>query len=86
LLPSPFEFRKAARKAGLRVINELDFGLDYAETLHRWRERFLSADACVRRLGFDTRFMRIWEFYLAYCEAAFAMGNTSVMQFTLQRA
>ena len=39
----------------------------------------------MRRLGFDARFMHIWEFYLAYCEAAFATGNTSVMQFTLQR-
>ena len=85
LLPSPQAFRAAASQAGLAVVNELDFGLDYAETLHRWRERFLGADACVRKLGFDTRFMRIWEFYLAYCEAAFATGNTSVMQFTLQR-
>ena len=85
LLPSPSAFREAAAQAGLRVINELDFGLDYAETLRRWRESFLSQEQAVRRLGFDTRFMRIWEFYLAYCEAAFATGNTSVMQFTLQR-
>ncbi len=85
LLPSPGAFREAAAKAGLRVVNELDFGLDYAETLRRWRETFLSEEQRVRRLGFDTRFMRIWEFYLAYCEAAFATGNTSVMQFTLQR-
>ncbi|OYY65985.1 MAG: SAM-dependent methyltransferase [Burkholderiales bacterium 28-67-8] len=84
LLPSPTEFRKAARAAGLRVVNELAFGLDYAETLSRWRERFLSQDGPVRQLGFDTRFMRIWEFYLAYCEAAFAMANTDVIQFTLQ--
>ena len=84
LLPSPSEFRKAAQAAGLRVVNELAFGLDYAETLSRWRERFLSQEGPVRQLGFDTRFMRIWEFYLAYCEAAFAMGNTDVMQFTLQ--
>jgi len=86
LLPSPGAFREAAEKAGLKVINELDFGLDYAETLRRWRERFLAADGAVRKLGFDTRFMRIWEFYLGYCEAAFATRNTSVMQFTLQRA
>ncbi|MFM8898419.1 MAG: class I SAM-dependent methyltransferase [Burkholderiales bacterium] len=86
LLPSPSEFRKAAARAGLIVVNELDFGLDYAETLKRWREAFLSQDSAVRTLGFDTRFMRIWEFYLAYCEAAFACGSTSVMQFTLQRA
>ena len=85
LLPSPAEFRKAATAAGLKVVNELDFGLDYAETLKRWRDKFLSQDTAVRKLGFDTRFMRIWEFYLAYCEAAFATGNTSVMQFTLQR-
>jgi cyclopropane-fatty-acyl-phospholipid synthase len=84
LLPSPSQFRAAAAAAGLRVINELDFGLDYAETLKRWRARFLAADGPVRKLGFDTRFMRIWEFYLGYCEAAFAARNTSVMQFTLQ--
>ncbi|MBP6544279.1 MAG: class I SAM-dependent methyltransferase [Piscinibacter sp.] len=85
LLPSPSAFREAAAQAGLRVVNELDFGLDYAETLRRWRESFLGQEQRVRRLGFDARFMHIWEFYLAYCEAAFATGNTSVMQFTLQR-
>ena len=85
LLPSPSAFREAAAKAGLRVVNELSFGTDYAETLKRWREKFLAEETQVRRLGFDTRFMRIWEFYLGYCEAAFATGNTGVMQFTLQR-
>jgi cyclopropane-fatty-acyl-phospholipid synthase len=85
LLPSSREFRKAAARAGLEIVNELEFGLDYAETLRRWRERFLAQDARVRGLGFDNRFMRIWEFYLAYCEAAFAAGDTQVMQFTLRR-
>lgn len=85
MLPSPSEFRKAAQRAGLRVVNELDFGPDYAETLRRWREEFLQQEPPVRQLGFDTRFMRIWEFYLAYCEAAFTCRSTSVMQFTLQR-
>ena len=85
LLPSPSAFRAEAAKAGLAVVNELAFGPDYAETLRRWRADFLHRDAEVRQLGFDTRFMRIWEFYLAYCEAAFDTGNTDVMQFTLQR-
>jgi cyclopropane-fatty-acyl-phospholipid synthase len=85
LLPSPSEFRKAAGAAGFEVINELAFGADYAETLRRWRERFLAEERRVRTIGFDTRFMRTWEFYLAYCEAAFAGGNTDVMQFTLRR-
>jgi cyclopropane-fatty-acyl-phospholipid synthase len=86
LLPSPSAFREQAAKAGLRIVNELSFGADYAETLRRWRLRFLAQEAAVQRLDFDARFMRIWEFYLAYCEAAFATGNTDVMQFTLERA
>jgi cyclopropane-fatty-acyl-phospholipid synthase len=85
LLPSPQAFRAQAAKAGLVVANECAFGADYAETLRRWRADFLKHDAQVMRLGFDARFMRIWEFYLAYCEAAFDTGNTNVMQFTLQR-
>ena len=86
LLPSPSVFRAQARKAGLEVVNELAFGPDYAETLRRWRTRFLREEAQVLQLGFDARFMRIWEFYLAYCEAAFDTGNTDVVQFTLRRA
>jgi len=85
MLPSPQAFRTHAWRAGLEVVDEHAFGRDYAETLRRWRADFLARDAQVRRLGFDTRFMRIWEFYLAYCEAAFDTGNTDVVQFTLRR-
>ncbi|PTT81917.1 SAM-dependent methyltransferase [Pelomonas sp. HMWF004] len=85
LLPSPSQFRAHAQRAGLKVVNELAFGIDYATTLRRWREAFLHHEGPVRELGFDTRFLRLWEFYLAYCEAAFAAGNTDVMQFTLVR-
>ncbi len=85
LLPSRAAFREQVALAGLELVNELPFGADYAETLRRWRLRFLAHDAQVRQLGFDTRFMRIWEFYLAYCEAAFASGSTDVVQFTLRR-
>jgi len=85
LLPSPEAFRTEARKAGLEVSHEFAFGSCYAETLRRWRMEFLARDNQVRQLGFDTRFMRIWEFYLAYCEAAFTTGDTNVMQFTLTR-
>jgi cyclopropane-fatty-acyl-phospholipid synthase len=85
LLPSASVFKAEAAKAGFVVVNELAFGADYAETLRRWRVRFLGRDGQLRQLGFDTRFMRIWEFYLAYCEAAFATGNTNVVQFTLKK-
>ena len=84
-LPCPREFVRAAQAAGLEVVDAHAFGPDYAETLRRWRERFLAARAQVQALGFDERFMRLWEFYLAYCEAAFAAGNTDVVQYTLRR-
>ena len=85
LLPSASMFKAEARKAGLEVVNELAFGPDYAETLRRWRADFLARDGQLHQLGFDARFMRIWEFYLAYCEAAFDTGNTNVVQFTLRK-
>ena len=85
MLPSPSEFRRAAERAGLVVERRFAFGPDYAETLRRWRERFLAEEREVLRLGFDTAFMRTWEFYLAYCEAAFDEGTTDVMQFTLRK-
>jgi cyclopropane-fatty-acyl-phospholipid synthase len=82
-LPCPREFRAQAARAGLKVVDELAFGLDYAETLRRWRHQFMADKAQVLQLGFDERFIRIWEFYLAYCEAAFEQNNTDVVQFTL---
>lgn len=84
-LPCPREFRNEARRAGLEVVDEFAFGADYARTLQLWREQFLREQARVLQLGFDHRFLRIWEFYLAYCEAAFAQGNTDVVQFTLRK-
>jgi cyclopropane-fatty-acyl-phospholipid synthase len=85
-LPSPRAFRAAAADAGLVVVDEFAFGQDYARTLRFWRERFLAQRTAVLALGFDDAFLRLWEFYLAYCEAAFAEANTDVVQFTLQRA
>jgi cyclopropane-fatty-acyl-phospholipid synthase len=84
-LPCPSEFRAQAAKAGLEVVDEFAFGLDYARTLAIWRERFLHEQDRVLQLGFDQRFLRIWEFYLAYCEAAFEQGSTDVVQYTLRK-
>jgi cyclopropane-fatty-acyl-phospholipid synthase len=86
MLPSPAEFRRQAARAGLRVLDAHSFGGHYAKTLATWRARFLERLATVRSQGFDERFIRIWHFYLAYCEAAFAEGNTDVTQYTLARA
>jgi len=84
-LPSPSEFRKQARAAGLEVVDELNFGPDYAETLRRWRDSFMAQLDQVKALKFDDRFIRLWEFYLAYCEAAFDEANIDVIQFTLRK-
>jgi cyclopropane-fatty-acyl-phospholipid synthase len=77
--------RQAAHAAGLEVVDELAFGPDYAETLRRWRGQFLAQRQQVLALGFDERFIRIWEFYLAYCEAAFDMANIDLVQYTLRK-
>jgi cyclopropane-fatty-acyl-phospholipid synthase len=84
-LPSPSAFRAQAAAVGLQVQQEHAFGLDYAETLKRWREAFLAQRSEVLALGFDTRFLHIWEFYLCYCEAAFMEKNIDVVQYTLRK-
>src|SRR5471032_558955 len=83
MLPSPSAFRLRAVSHGLRVVDEYRFGMDYAETLRLWRNAYKLRRAEVEAQGFDHAFMLTWEFYLAYCEAAFRAGNTDVMQFTL---
>ncbi len=84
-LPCPAAFRQQAEAAGLVVVEEFAFGSDYAETLRRWRDAFLARKEEVAALNFDTRFLRIWEFYLAYCEAAFETGDINLMQYTLAK-
>lgn len=84
-LPCPRVFKQQAEAAGLEVETSFSFGPDYAETLRRWRDRFLAERNAVLANGFDERFVRIWEFYLAYCEAAFDERNIDVVQYTLRK-
>ena len=81
------EFRALAEERGLAWCDQNDFGLDYAETLRLWHANF---DAAVheKRLpaGFDERFIRLWKFYFAYCEAGFRAGNIDVHQVTLVKS
>ena len=55
----------------LALVGLEDFGESYVRTLEAWRKRFMARLADVRALGFDERFIRLWEFYLAYCEGGF---------------
>ena len=83
MLPSPSRLRSLAAAAGFDIVDEFCFGPDYARTLAAWRDNFLARAEAVRALGFDERFMRMWEFYFAYCIAGFVSASTDVMQFTL---
>ncbi|NUU21077.1 MAG: class I SAM-dependent methyltransferase [Streptomycetaceae bacterium] len=86
LIPSPEAIDEAlGAHTRLRVVQRRDFGAHYAETLRLWRERFLRHSDEVAELGFDETFRRMWEFYLAYCEAGFRSGYIGVSQFTLAR-
>jgi cyclopropane-fatty-acyl-phospholipid synthase len=84
MLPSPAKFVALAQAAGLAVVNQHAFGIDYARTLAVWRARFLQQLPAVRAQSYPERFIRMWEFYLAYCEAGFVGGDIDVVQFTLQ--
>ena len=86
MLPSPSAFAGQARQAGLQLGESHFFGLDYAETLARWRESYNAAAASLRKYGFDARFERLWNFYLAYCEAGFRAGSINVAQMELINA
>ena len=86
LIPSLQAIEETARDhTDLRVRHVHAFGTDYAETLRRWRQRFIDAWPQVQGLGFDEAFRRKWEFYLAYCEAGFATGYLDVAQIRLER-
>ena len=68
---------QAASEQQLRLTHLEDIGLSYAETIHQWRERFLNAKERVLALGFDENFIRMWDFYLCYCEGGFKEGVIS---------
>ena len=63
--------RSTARCTELQLAHAEDIGLHYAETLAEWRRRFVAKKSEVHSLGFDQRFLRMWEFYLVYCEGGF---------------
>lgn len=74
-----------ARSTEFGLSHAEEIGLHYARTLAIWRERFLAALPQVRALGFDERFIRRWEYYLAICEASFLERNTGNIQLLLEK-
>jgi cyclopropane-fatty-acyl-phospholipid synthase len=86
MLATRTRIAEEAWRAGLRLLARHDFGADYARTLKLWLKRFDQQEPSVRGQGFDTRFIRMWRFYLAYCAAGFIAGTTDVGQYTFARA
>src|SRR6185437_3915694 len=74
-----------ARSSDLGLIAQEDFGDSYARTLHAWRERFMARLPEVRAPGFDERLIRMWEFYLAYCEGGFRERSIGVSHLLMAR-
>jgi cyclopropane-fatty-acyl-phospholipid synthase len=67
----------------MKLFNLEDIGPSYALTLREWRRRFMAAHNQVRSLGYPERFVRMWEFYLAYCEGGFIERSTGDVQMLL---
>ncbi len=75
----------AARASDLRLVNLEDIGPSYALTLRHWRQRFMDRLDEVRRQGYDERFIRMWEFYLCYCEGGFMERSIGDVHLLLAR-
>jgi cyclopropane-fatty-acyl-phospholipid synthase len=73
------------RVTDLALVRLEDFGISYARTLEAWRERFLGSLGQVRGQGFDERFIRSWEFYLAYCEGGFRERSIGVSHLLMEK-
>ena len=85
LCPSLAVIERATHDTRLLFSGATDIAADYVRTLRAWRLRFLEQTDAVRAMGFDDRFLRMWEYYLALCEAGFATGATQDLQIVFEK-
>ncbi len=85
LCPSIAVMEQAMRRTNLLITDIDDIAAGYVRTLREWRTRFMGRLDDVRTLGFDDRFIRMWDYYLALCEAGFATGVTQDLQLVLEK-
>ncbi len=71
--------------SGMRPVHMEEIGLHYAETLRRWRERFENVVEDVKEMGFSERFVRMWRYYLTYCEAGFEEKHIGTAQLVYEK-
>ncbi len=85
-LPSVYELYRSVRRTSFLEVGELrEIGPHYARTLREWRDRFHKSLDSVRAQGFDESFIRMWDFYLASCEASFESGWNRDVHLVLER-
>ncbi len=85
MLPSRSVLMEEIRRAGLGLVGSYEFGESYSQTLRRWYDVFNAHWDEIAQMGFDARFRRMWNFYLASCAGAFHGGNCDVTQITVTR-
>ena len=77
--------RSMTKNTDMRVIHLEDIGPHYAMTLRHWHDRFFACIGEVRELGYSDAFIRMWEFYLCYCESAFTERVIGDVQMLIMR-
>ena len=85
MLPTKKELAEINKKVGLNFKEIKSFGLSYAKTLNLWNHQFQNSWQDLVKLGFNQRFKRMWEFYLAYCETGFISESTDVSHFLIKK-
>ena len=85
MLPTKKELLEINNKVGLDFKEIKSFGLSYAKTLNLWNTQFQNSWNDLVKLGFNNRFKRMWEFYLAYCETGFISNSTDVSHFLITK-
>lgn len=86
MLPTKALIAELSAKAGLNLVSTQSFGDSYAPTLAEWRKRFLMSWPRIKEMGFPGRFLRLWDYYLCYCEAGFRAGTVDVSFYVLRKA
>ena len=85
VLPSVEEMERSTSNSGLIMENYSSIGSDYAKTLNIWRANFWKEVEAIKGLGYPDRFIRMWDYYLALCEAGFNTGNTDDVHIIFQK-
>ena len=86
MLPSLAAIESSLEGTGLLLTGVRDIRDSYARTLKAWRESFFAHESEVRAMGFDDRFIRMWDYYLSISEAGFRTGMTQDLQISFQKS